>query len=158
VVLLPTIRPAFKFVGAPDAAEPWALVAALFAAHSVIVRGLDHRSLESVALGRRAARGPALGEGLLIGALAIGEPWLVLLTSHEYGIEAAPAGVWGGAAARVSLLLVPAAFAEELLTRGYVFSVFTDAWGTAAALGVTSVAFGLLHLANPGATVESVVA
>jgi len=57
---------------------------------------------------------------------------------------------------RVSLLLLPAALYEELATRGYVFAVLRDAIGWRMALLAVSVIFGLLHLRNPGATIESV--
>ena len=53
---------------------------------------------------------------------------------------------------RVTLLLVPAALLEELMTRGYILSVLRDWWGWRWAIIATSVAFGLLHLANNGAT------
>ena len=39
---------------------------------------------------------------------------------------------------------------------GYGFAVLAEWWGIPAALGVTSLAFGLVHLENAGATVGSV--
>ena len=51
-----------------------------------------------------------------------------------------------------SAFLLPAAFAEELLARGYVFSVLRDASDWRWSLGATSIGFGLLHLQNNGAT------
>ncbi len=62
---------------------------------------------------------------------------------------------WLPASLRVSLFLAPPALAEELLFRGYIFSVLRRVWGWRATLAVTSVAFGLLHLLNPGATLLS---
>jgi len=44
-----------------------------------------------------------------------------------------------------------------LTTRGYLLAVLREAWGWPWAIGVTSVGFGLLHLANNGANVESVL-
>ena len=41
---------------------------------------------------------------------------------------------------------------EEFLLRGVVFRVIESGFGTIAALVVSSLAFGLLHLSNPGAT------
>ena len=52
--------------------------------------------------------------------------------------------------------MLPAALLEELLTRGYLFAVFRDALGWRSALAVTSLIFGLLHIPNNGATVESI--
>jgi hypothetical protein len=54
------------------------------------------------------------------------------------------------------MVLLPAAFYEELLTRGYVFAVLREALGWRATLVATSVIFGLLHLQNAGANVESI--
>src|SRR6185503_11806619 len=65
-------------------------------------------------------------------------------------------GAWLPAALRVSLFLLPAAFAEELATRGYVFAVLREVWGWRWTLFATSAVFGLLHLANAGANVQSV--
>lgn len=59
--------------------------------------------------------------------------------------------VMGGLGA-LTFLAVPAA-AEEALLRGYPLQAVAEAWGPAVALTVTSVAFGALHLANPGVTV-----
>jgi uncharacterized protein len=52
-------------------------------------------------------------------------------------------------------VLLPAALAEELLARGYVFSVIRDASDWRWSLGATSIGFGLLHLQNNGATPAS---
>jgi len=48
--------------------------------------------------------------------------------------------------------LAPAAMWEELTFRGYPFAVLRERFGAVAAVGVTSVLFGLLHVSNPGAT------
>lgn len=53
-------------------------------------------------------------------------------------------------------LLAPAALAEELLFRGYVFGACLGGVGRVGAVVVTSVAFGLAHLFNPGPTVASI--
>ena len=55
------------------------------------------------------------------------------------------------------MLLLPAALAEEVVTRGYVLTAFRDALGWPAAVFITSVAFGLLHLQNPGSSAQSVI-
>ena len=52
--------------------------------------------------------------------------------------------------------LAPAALWEELVFRGYAFAVLAEWWGTPAALGATSLVFGLVHLQNVGATPESI--
>jgi membrane protease YdiL (CAAX protease family) len=55
------------------------------------------------------------------------------------------------------VVLLPAALAEEVMCRGYLLTVVREAIGARAAIVLTSVLFGLLHLGNPDATVESVV-
>jgi hypothetical protein len=67
-------------------------------------------------------------------------------------------GSWWGEAGRSTALLLPAAFFEELFIRGYVFAVLRRAAGWRTALVVTSIVFGLLHAANPGADGESILA
>jgi membrane protease YdiL (CAAX protease family) len=47
---------------------------------------------------------------------------------------------------------------EELVFRGAVFRITDERLGTAAALLISSILFGLLHAANPGATPVSTVA
>ncbi|HUX33503.1 MAG TPA: CPBP family intramembrane glutamic endopeptidase [Gemmatimonadaceae bacterium] len=142
--------------GAPGTVESLVAVVGLLVGHVVCVRYVDRRPWASVWMGREAARPAAWIEGWLLGALAIGVPCLVLVATGALRFVPAPAGSWLGAAARVSWFLLPAALLEELLTRGYLFAVLRDAVGWRVALGVMSVAFGLLHLPNNGATVESI--
>jgi hypothetical protein len=58
---------------------------------------------------------------------------------------------------RMTVLLLPAAFGEELIARGYPFTALRDGIGSRWAVLITSAAFGLLHLANPGANAQSVI-
>ncbi|HVZ77333.1 MAG TPA: type II CAAX endopeptidase family protein [Gemmatimonadaceae bacterium] len=136
--------------------EGWVGVAGLLGGHAIALRSIDRQPWSAVWLGRDAARPAAWVEGWGIGALAIGLPCAALLVAHELRMEAAPAGSWLASAARVAWFLLPAALMEELLTRGYVLAVLRDAWGWRWALAATSVGFGLLHLANAGATAESI--
>jgi hypothetical protein len=55
-------------------------------------------------------------------------------------------------------LMMPAALSEELLFRGFIFSVLRDAAGPARAIVLSSVAFGLAHLTNPEPTIASTLA
>jgi membrane protease YdiL (CAAX protease family) len=61
----------------------------------------------------------------------------------------APAAV--AALAGPLVFYVVFAAAEELIMRGYPIKVLDESWNRAAAILVTSAAFGLLHLFNPGA-------
>jgi uncharacterized protein len=66
-----------------------------------------------------------------------------------------PTSWWSGAW-RVAFSLAPAALAEELVARGYIMSALVEWWGWPWAVATTSIAFGALHVLNPGATPESI--
>jgi len=134
----------------------YALVAAVLAAHYVLLRWIDGaRPWSFVGLGRDAIRPSVIVVGLLLGAVAIGFPSVLLLLSHELRIIPAAPGSWWISAGRMTLMLLPAALFEELFVRGYIFATLRDTFGWKAALVVTSCVFGLLHLRNPGAGPES---
>lgn len=136
-----------------EGAEPWALLLGAAAGSAVAVGGY---LLLVGPLGRRPGlglRGPGklaeLGAGLLAGAalisLAVG--LIALLGGYRVtGFSASPQ------------LLAPLAIGigagviEEILFRGILLRVL-DAWlGSWAALGITSLLFGLIHMTNPGAS------
>lgn len=103
-------------------------------------------------IGRDAVPELALGTGL--GTLiALGAVGAVALAG---GVTWAPEGgtptgwLLAGLSALLFLLL-PAA-AEEVLLRGYPLQALAEVWGVERALVVTSVAFALAHLGNPGIT------
>jgi uncharacterized protein len=95
--------------------------------------------------------------GLLVGSGAITLAIIVLIASGWLDREAGTANQWGGPLFRMALLLLPAAFAEELAARGYALTVLRDALGWKWAVGITSVFFGLMHMQNPGANAQSVI-
>ena len=66
-------------------------------------------------------------------------------------------GSWWAAALRVTIVLAPAALAEEMMCRGYLLSVLMEGVGTRAGVVLTSLLFGLLHLLNADATAESLL-
>jgi membrane protease YdiL (CAAX protease family) len=111
------------------------------------------------------------GPGALGFYLSPGVPGEALL-GLGLGVAVAAAVVWGMAAVgglwwtseagRASEFLkdgalalwfftLPAA-AEEVLFRGYLLQSLAESWGALRALWFTSLAFGLLHLANPNTT------
>ena len=98
-----------------------------------------------------------IGLGLLVGALGIGIPSTLLLISNELGVKPAPAGNWIDAAVLDVAFFALAAAMEELVVRGYLFSLLRRQWGMRTALVATSLVFGALHLLNPGAGAESIV-
>jgi hypothetical protein len=109
------------------------------------------------ALGFYASPG-ALKESALGFGLGTGAALLVLLALFATGglrwaSDDGSAADWvAGGVGAFSVLLIPAA-GEEALLRGYPLQALTEAWGAKAALGVTSLLFGAMHLANPGVTV-----
>ena len=130
---------------------------ALVIATALFVRGVDKHPWSVVWLDRDAARPRTIVLGFAIGAFAIGIPTAMLIVARWLAGAPSASGSWITAAAHSAALLLPAAFLEELATRGYVLSVLRDLWGWGAAVTLTSIVFGLLHLMNNGVTVESVV-
>jgi uncharacterized protein len=136
---------------------PLAVPLGLIAAHVFVVRVFEGGSWAYVRLDRRAARREPVASGALFGATAIGLPALALLAAGYLAVVAAPPGSSLMAAAYMAWILVPAALGEELLARGYVFALLRESWGWQPALVVTSAAFGLLHLANPGSNPQAIL-
>lgn len=133
------------------------LVAAL-AATAVMLRSIDRRAWSDVGMGRVAIRWPVMVQGWLVGFGANGFTCVVLLSTGLMHFVVAPSDdSLVGAAFRVTLVLVPAALAEEVVVRGYLLTVVRDSIGVRAAAVLTSVMFGLLHMRNPGATASSVL-
>jgi membrane protease YdiL (CAAX protease family) len=126
----------------------------LLGAHALTLR-FDKRPWRYVGLGPEEARPTTWLHGFAIGALAISVPIALLIgTGWLDRIPAAGHDV-AAASVRVTLVLLPAALTEELLMRGYIFSVLRGVWGSHATLLVTSILFALLHIKNAGATVTS---
>ena len=158
VLLGPILAFLFRVTGvAPLSTAEWTQSVGLIAATAFCLRLIDKRGWDLVWMGRDAAAPAKFAIGWAIGALAIGVPVGILIAARWLAPEQGTQGSWAGAAARVSLLLLPAALLEELATRGYIFAVLRDVWGWRWTLGVTSVGFGLLHLANAGVSVGSVI-
>jgi len=125
------------------------------AAHAFMLRQVDRRDWGYVWLGRDAARPPKLVAGLALGALAVALPAGALLVTNQLSVIESPDGAWWSAAMLAAVVLLPSAFAEELFARGYIFSVLREAGGWKQALAITSIGFGLVHIANPGANWQS---
>ena len=99
--------------------------------------------------------GVGLGLGVGLALLAVTGLWMT--GAVQWGAESGTAGEWlGGAGAALAVLALPAA-AEEALLRGYPLQALAEAWGVGPALLVTSTAFALAHLGNPGITTLALV-
>jgi membrane protease YdiL (CAAX protease family) len=156
VTIGPILSSVFSRLGvANEANESWLVTIALLIATAICVRLMDKAPWRAVWLDSSAAQPRLLAGGFVLGALAIGLPIVALIGTGWLREAAAARGSWWVACLRVSVLLLPAALAEELLLRGYILSVLRDSWGWAWAISATSIGFGLLHLKNPGATAES---
>ena len=120
------------------------------AATWLLTAGIDRRPLSALGL-RRGRPGLAeLGSGVLAGFAIVGAAILSLAAPGWISWSASAAPVLTGV--KVSALLLAAAFTEELLFRGYPFRVLHVRFGPVPAVVATSVAFGLMHGANPGVT------
>jgi len=143
-----------------------ALAAAVLLATWGMTTGVEGRPFRTVGFSwdRRAAG--EIGFGL---ALGVGLQTAIVAAWALFGAAAFEAVRWddlppfprwlpataGWAASALTwglLLFVPAALCEELAVRGYLLPTLAEAWGDRAALGVTSLLFGALHLMNPGAS------
>ncbi|HJP59615.1 MAG TPA: type II CAAX endopeptidase family protein [Gemmatimonadaceae bacterium] len=140
-----------------EAPFQWLALSSVVVATWVVLM-IEKQPWSFVSLGRDGAAPGVLANGALIGAATIGTASLTLLATHMLRIDATVPGSWWGAAGRSALMLLPAAFFEELFIRGFAFAVLRRAGGWRLALIVTSVVFGLLHAWNPGADAESILA
>ncbi|HLT85643.1 MAG TPA: type II CAAX endopeptidase family protein [Phototrophicaceae bacterium] len=127
-----------------------------------VLRGLARRDTPELPLGQGAVLAP-LGLGLGIGAGFIVLSTLLVAALGGYSFTR------GSAATGVVLLealamALTAAVGEELVFRGLVFRAVEELAGERRPLGavlavtVTSLFFGLAHIANPSATVWSALA
>jgi membrane protease YdiL (CAAX protease family) len=161
LLLLQTLA---ALVGGPRSVNPgsawyqWMTLGAVLTATWVMLRGVDKLSWREVGLDRSAAAPRLLVKGLALGALTIGVASLFLLSIHMLRIDRTAPGSWWSEAGHSMMVLLPAGFFEELFIRGYAFAILRRAAGWKFALIATSIVFGLLHLANPGADSESILA
>lgn len=142
--------------GGSLASNTWTVCLALLVGTGLTLYWTGREPWSEVWLDRQAARPSAIAFGFALGALGIGVPTVALIGVHWLGATRGDATSWLGGAWRVSIALLPAALAEELVARGYVLSVLSKWWGWPWAIATTSLAFGALHMANPGATPESI--
>ncbi|MEO8909248.1 MAG: type II CAAX endopeptidase family protein [Gemmatimonadaceae bacterium] len=164
IVVLIVVQTAAQLMGVLGSIDPlsilyqWTTFGSVLVATWVMLRKVDRLSWSDVGLDRAAANPTTLLKGAALGGLTIGAASLALLSVRMLRIEPGVPGSWWGEAGRSTILLLPAAFFEELFIRGYVFALLRRAAGWRLALIVTSIVFGLLHVANPGADAESILA
>lgn len=93
--------------------------------------------------------------GMLFGTALFSCAVLVLWSGGHY--RAAP-GSSIAALAPVVAMSAAAAVMEELMFRGVIFRILEQWAGTRIALGVSALLFGVVHLGNPNANLQSAVA
>ncbi|HVF40672.1 MAG TPA: type II CAAX endopeptidase family protein [Gemmatimonadaceae bacterium] len=135
----------------------WSIPLGYLLAHVVMLRSVERKGWDYVHLDLPAARPPKLVYGALLGLGAIAVPSLMLLGFGQLRSVPAPDGSWWVATGISFANLLPSAFGEELFLRGYIFSVLREAVGARWTLISTSIAFGLLHIPNPGADGQSIL-
>ena len=135
----------------------WGVPVGELIATAVMLKWVEGKGWAYVGLDRTAARPPVHGAGVLYGILPIAIPSLFLLLLGELRSVASAPGSSLAAAGLSFANLLPAAFGEELLLRGYIFAVLREAIGWRWTLIATSIVFGLLHVSNPGADAQSIV-
>ena len=97
-----------------------------------------------------------LGLGLLLGVVYFGAVVGVMSLLGGFSITGAHFNWFPQLGSFLFFFLV--AVFEEIIFRGVLFRMIDDRWNTAAALLVSSLAFGALHMFNTGATIWSSVA
>lgn len=135
----------------------WSVPLGILLAHFYMLRTVERRSWDYVWMDSSAARVPVLANGALLGVIAIGVPSLILLLAGELRAVPSAQGSWWAATGLSLGNLMPAAFGEELLLRGYIFAVLREAVGARWTLVSTSIAFGLMHVPNPGSDGQSIL-
>lgn len=129
---------------------------AMLAGHVGVVLVFERGDWGAAGLHRESWRPLALLLATTSGLAVILLPAAALLATGDLRIVEMPGGSWSQAAVDALLWLAAPAVFEELMARGYAFGAIERQWGATSALLLTSIAFGLLHLWNPGATPWSV--
>ncbi len=130
------------------------MVFQIFAAVAVmafVARCLARRSVyefERKGAGREFGYGALLGGGIITSAVTV----LFILGNYRVTEVDLSRGLLSGL-----LLGLGSAFGEEVAMRGILLRILVGKLGKLPALVITSIAFGLLHLGNPGASLLGAV-
>jgi len=124
------------------------LTTAVYVGFASVVERRPARELALPGMGRE------LGIGLLLGAGLYTVCTFVLMMLGIYRIEGINS--WHVLAA-VLWFGLSSSFFEELLFRGVLFRITQETLGSWIAVVVSSLAFGLIHLNNPGASLRGVL-
>jgi membrane protease YdiL (CAAX protease family) len=119
--------------------------------YAAFVRYVERRPVSELAtpgMGREFGTGLLMGFGLFVVCI------LILMVPGIYKIEGL--NKWDVLLGTLWMGL-SSGFFEEMLFRGVLFRIAEESMGTWVALAVSSLAFGLIHLQNPGATFQGVL-
>ena len=156
-IFAPILAGAFQMLSLRETVAYYIQMLAALLATWFALRFVEKKPWSDVGLHAEALAPSRLGIAFLAGSGAITIAIVILIVTGWLAREPGTTNTWAGPIFRMTLLLLPAALGEELVTRGYVLTALKDALGWRWAVAVTSIAFGLLHLTNPGANAQSVV-
>lgn len=105
---------------------------------------------DAIAATRRAWGGAVVARGAWLGAWPIAAALGLLVAVGAFRVAPGDGTPPADLLWRAAAVLLPAALAEELMARGYAWTVLAEWRGPVAATAVTSVVFAGLHLFNPG--------
>lgn len=121
-------------------------IGVLYLSYWSCFRLLERRPIDELSL-RRLPRDAGIGAAL--GAAAIGGIFLVLIAAGAYSSGPAHPGV---AVLYTVISITMLAFFEEVLFRGVLYRILEGWLGTVAALALSALLFGLVHVTNEGAS------
>lgn len=127
-------------------------VALTILVYRLLVRWTEHRNVAE--LGKSGSIS-LTAMGIAIGMLLFAAVFACLLVFGAATIQ----GI--GTTGALMAPFAPAASAavgEEIIFRGVAYRLFEEGFGTSVAVLLSGALFGLLHIANPGATAESTMA
>ncbi len=116
------------------------------------VRLVERRPARELAWGGAVAE---LGKGMLIGAAFLAVVVGLVAALGFYRVVAV--NPWSALLAPLAIAVM-SGYTEELMFRGVLLRIAEESLGTWLALLISSALFGVVHAANPGATVVSTVA
>ncbi|GAA3503394.1 hypothetical protein GCM10019016_105040 [Streptomyces prasinosporus] len=127
---------------------------AAVAVYCYVMRRVARRSAPEIAR-LRAGREMLLGGGIGLGFILVSALLITAFGGYSF--------TWAGdgfmSVVRTAVVVqIGAAVTEELLFRGLALQAFEQLWGSRAAVVITSLFFGVVHLGAPGASAWSGVA
>ncbi len=134
-------------------------LAAAIIASAICARVLERRSFGSVGFRRhrRWLRDYGLGSVMGAASLAIAVGIAATAKATTFDVQTRGAAQLASGFLIVLVFFLVAGASEELIFRGFPFQALVHNLGGAAAVAITSVVFGLAHLANPSASAISTI-